>query len=94
MKVIKFENLQDDTILYKEALVTYERIFNLKFKEAVPTHELGKRYPRERKKISRIALLELPLSVLRELIKKEEEFRKLVSLKQWLFKKDLRKKKV
>lgn len=74
--------------------MTYERIFNLKFKEDVPTHELGKRYPHERKKISRIALLELPLSVLRELIKREEEFKKLVSLRQWFFKKDgVRKKK-
>lgn len=68
--------------------MTYERIFNLKFKEDVPTHELGKRYPRERRKISRVALLELPLSVLRELIKQEEEFRKLVQLKRWLFKKE------
>ncbi len=73
--------------------MTYERIFNLKFKGAVPTHELGKRYPKERKKISRIALLELPLSVLRELVKQEEEFRKLVLLKQWFFKKGSRKKK-
>ncbi len=75
--------------------MTYERIFNLKFKEDIPTHELGKRYPRERRKISRIALLELPLSVLRELVNKEKEFRKLVSLKQWFFKKTgSRKKKI
>ena len=73
--------------------MTYERIFNLKFGEEIPTHELGRRYPRERKKISRVALLHLPIAVLRELVKREGEFQKLVTLKR-LFKKDgLRKKK-
>ena len=67
--------------------MTYQRIFNLKFKEDVPTYKLGKRYPRERRKISRIALLELPLSLLRQLIKQEEELQKLISLKQWFFQK-------
>ncbi len=73
--------------------MTYQRIFDLKFKEDVPTHELGKRYPKERRKISRIALLELPLSLLRELIKQEKEFRKLVLLKQWFFKKEGNRKR-
>ncbi|MBI3999448.1 MAG: hypothetical protein HY351_02435 [Candidatus Omnitrophica bacterium] len=64
--------------------MTYQRIFDLKFKEDIPTYELGKRFPREWKKISRIALLELPFSVLRSIIKQERELRKLVFLKQWL----------
>ena len=68
--------------------MTYQKIFNLKFKKEMPTHELGKRYPKEREKISRIALLELPNPLLRELIKRKQEFQKLVSLKRWLFKKE------
>ena len=64
--------------------MTYERIFDLKFKENVTTHELGKRFPRERKKISRIALLELPFSMLRNLIKRETELKKLMFLRSWL----------
>ena len=91
-KAVKFENRVTIRFLVGGRM-TYERIFNLKFKEDVPTYQLGKRYPRERKKISRIALLELPLSVLRELVKHEEEFRKLVSLKQWFFKKNGSQKK-
>ena len=78
----------------RRVIMTYQRIFNLKFKKEVPTCELRKRYPREQKKISRVALLELPNPLLRELVKQEGEFQKLVSLKQWLFKKGgLHKKK-
>lgn len=62
--------------------MTYQRIFDLKFKGEVPTHELEKRFPRERKKITRIALLHLPLSQLRELVKQEKEFQRLVALKK------------
>ena len=57
--------------------MTYERIFDLKFKGDVPTYKLEKRFPRELKKISRVALLELPSSLLREIIKQEKEFQKL-----------------
>ena len=74
--------------------MTYERIFDLKFKWDVPTYKLGKRFPKERRKISRIALLELPLSELRELIKQESEFQRLATLKEWFFKKEgMRRKK-
>ena len=66
--------------------MTYERLFQLKFKEEVPTHQLGKQFPRERKKISRLALLELPLSRLRKVVRNREEFQKLLLLKEWLIK--------
>ena len=64
--------------------MTYERLFQLKFEEEVPTHQLGKQFPGERKKISRLALLELPLSRLRKVVRNQEEFRKLLLLKEWL----------
>lgn len=72
--------------------MTYQRIFDLKFKEEVPTYKLGKRYPKERKKISRVALLELPLSLLHKLITRKKEFQKLASLKQQLFKNEINRK--
>jgi hypothetical protein len=67
--------------------MTYERLFHLKFKEEVPTHQLGKQFPKERKKISRLALLELTPARLRKVIRNREEFRKLMLLKAWLIKK-------
>ena len=73
--------------------MTYERLFQLKFEDEVPTHQLGKQFPRERKKISRLALLELPLSRLRKVVRNEEEFRKLLLLKEWLIKRNGMKKK-
>ena len=73
--------------------MTYQRIFELKFREDVPTHELKRRFPREHRKISQIALLELPMSVLRNLIKQERELQKLVSLKRWFFQKNGSQKK-
>jgi hypothetical protein len=68
--------------------MSYDRIFNLKFREHVPTYQLGKLFPRERKKITQIALLELPISLLRQLIKQEKELRKLISLREWLERKN------
>ena len=73
--------------------MTYERLFQLKFEEEVPTHQLGKQFPRERKKISRLALLELAPSRLRKVVKNGEEFRKLMMLKEWLLKRNGAKKK-
>ena len=67
--------------------MTYERLFQLKFKEEVPTYKLGRQFPKERKKISHIALLELPEAILRKVLKSEEEFKKLMLLKEWLIKK-------
>lgn len=68
--------------------MTYERLFQLKFKEAVPTYKLGKWFPKERRKISHIALLQLSPSMLRKVVKDREEVRKLMLLKEWLLKKE------
>ncbi len=61
--------------------MTYKHLFELKFKKRIPTHELGKRYPKEIRKISRIALLELSSKELLELVKREKELQQLLSLK-------------
>jgi len=68
--------------------MTYQRLFDLKFREAVPTYELGRRYPKEKRKISRVALLELPITMLRQLVKQKKELQKLTWLREWLLKKD------
>ena len=73
--------------------VTYQKIFELKFREDVPTYELGRRFPKERKKISRVALLDLPIAMLRKLIKQEGELKKLLFLKRWFLGKEVSRKK-
>lgn len=67
--------------------MTYEELFNLKFKKHLPTHELEKRYPKDRRKISRIALLELSTHELKSLVRREEELDRLLLLKDVLFRK-------
>jgi hypothetical protein len=64
--------------------VTYEKIYDLKFRRHVPTFLLRKRFPREAEKIARIALLQLPLSVLRELIRTKRELHKVLALRKSL----------
>lgn len=67
--------------------MTYEKIFRLKFEAEVPTHQLERMFPKDLKKISKIALMELPQSTLKILLKRERELKKLMSLKRDLIKK-------
>jgi len=67
--------------------VTYERIFKLKFEDEVPTHELERRFPKHLKKISKVALMELPEAILKSLLRREDELEKLMCLKRNLLKK-------
>ncbi len=73
--------------------MTYEKIFKMKFEEEIPTHELEKRFPKELKKISKIALMELPATMLRTLLGGESELEKLMCLKKNLLKKVTGEKK-
>jgi hypothetical protein len=74
--------------------MTYEQIYQLRFRERVPTFELTRRFPREARKIAKVALLQLPRRVLRDLIKQEKEFRELMELKKFLFRKNSRPRKI
>ena len=67
--------------------MTYEKIFRLKFEDEISTHELEKRFPKHLKKISKVALMELPKATLKSLLKRESELEKLMSLKRNLLRK-------
>ena len=62
--------------------MTYENLFELKYKEGVSTYELVKRFPKEITRVSEIALLDVPENTLRELIKEEKELNRLLRLKK------------
>ena len=68
-------------------MMTYRQIFDLKFKKKIPTLKLEESFPEERKKIRRIALMELPLKTLKRLVRSEKELEELLFLKQSLFNK-------
>nr|CAX68942.1 hypothetical protein JG2_0170 [uncultured bacterium] len=63
--------------------MTYEEIFNLKFREGLPTHIMEKRYPKDKLKITRVALSELPEESLRTVIRKDCELEKILYLKRY-----------
>lgn len=69
----------------EEGHVTYQTLFKLKFEQKVPTLELEKKFPRDKEKISRLALLELPAKVLKSVVRNEKELFHLQSLKRALF---------
>lgn len=61
--------------------MTYERIYDLKFRKRVPTYQLRKRFPREARKIARVALLQLPESLLKKLVREKIELERIHSLR-------------
>lgn len=65
--------------------MTYQTLFELKFKQKIPTLELGKKFPKDKEKISRLALLELPAEVLKTVVKDAKELTHLANLKRSLF---------
>lgn len=62
--------------------MTYQKLFYLKFKKGVSTYELVRRYPDEIERVSEVALLDLPDSTLREIIREEKALRRLMRLKK------------
>ncbi len=69
----------------KEGKVTYQTLFELKFKQKIPTIELEMKFPKDKEKISRLALLELPAEVLKTVVKDEKKLTHLKSLRRSLF---------
>lgn len=61
--------------------MTYQKLFDLKFNKKVPTIELQKYFPKEAGKIGAVALAELPVKTLRQLISDGKKLRQLLELK-------------
>ena len=65
--------------------MTYRTLFDLKFNKKIPTIELKKKFPKDKHKISKLALLELPFRALKSLVKDRKEFSRLMDLKRSFF---------
>ena len=65
--------------------MTYQELFDLKFKMGLSTYELVRRFPDEIERVSEVALLDLPEATLREIIREEEALARLIKLKKRLF---------
>ena len=65
--------------------MTYAELFYLKFKRGLSTYELVRRFPNEIERVSEVALLDLPETTLREIIREEKYFLRLMRLKRRFF---------
>lgn len=62
--------------------MSYQKLFELKFKKGYSTNALIKRFPREATKIREIALLQLPNTLLKETIAETGLLEKILLLKK------------
>lgn len=62
--------------------MTYQKIFELKFKKGFSTSQLFQRFPDEVSKVAEIALLQVPTSILRKMVSEEERLSRILSLKR------------
>ena len=69
--------------------MTYRKIFDLKFKKKISTLELQKTFPGECRKVSQVALAELPAKTLKQILRGGEKLEQVLLLKKSL---DVRKK--
>ena len=60
----------------------YQTLFDLKFKKRVSTYELVRKFPNEIGRVSEVALLDVPETVLREVVKEAKQFGRLMRLKK------------
>ena len=62
--------------------MTYKRLFYLKYKMGLTTYDLVRQYPAEIGRVSEVALVEVPEDILRDILREEEIFQRLMRLKK------------
>jgi hypothetical protein len=63
-------------------MTLYEKLFDLKYRQGVPTHELAHRFPEHIDRVTEVALLDIPETTLKELVPEKEVLERLISLKK------------
>ena len=65
-------------------MTLYEKLFDLKYRHGVPTHELAHRFPEHIDRVNEVALLDIPENTLKEVIPEKRILERLISLKKQL----------
>jgi hypothetical protein len=65
-------------------MTLYEKLFDLKYRQGVPTHELAHRYPEHTARVHEVALLDIPEDTLKEVVQEKKILDRLISLKKQL----------
>ena len=62
--------------------MTYSELFVLKFKLGLSTYELVRRFPDQIQRVSEVALMDVPEETLRQIVREEKSFNRLMRLKK------------
>ena len=73
--------LEEEPINHNGAM-TYQKIFDLKFKQGYSTNELVELFPEEAEKVREIALLQVPTPLLKKTVPETGLLEKILSLKR------------
>ena len=60
----------------------YQTLLNLKFRKGISTYELVRQFPEAIGRVSEVALLDVPERVLKEILKEEKLYDRLMRLKK------------
>jgi hypothetical protein len=63
-------------------MTLYEKLFDLKYRQGVPTYELVHRFPEHADRVTEVALLDIPENTLKELVSEKRLLERLISLKK------------
>ncbi len=66
-------------------MTLYEKLFDLKYRQGIPTYELAHRFPEHVERVHEVALLDIPENTLREVVQEKQLFERLMSLKKQLW---------
>jgi len=69
-------------------MTLYEKLFDLKYRQGIPTYELAQRFPQHIDRVSEVALLDIPEHTLREVVQERKMFERLISLKKYFQKRN------
>lgn len=67
-------------------LITYRKLYRLKTERGLSTIDLVRRFPREREKITNLALLDLPQALLEQTLTEKQMMRRVADLRRRMFK--------
>ena len=65
-----------------KTMTLYEKLFDLKYRKGVPTHELAHRFPEHIDCINEVALLDIPENTLKEVLPEKRILERVINLKR------------
>ncbi|MFH1801159.1 MAG: hypothetical protein ABH891_10010 [Candidatus Omnitrophota bacterium] len=63
-------------------MTLYEKLFDLKYRQGVPTCELAQRFPEHVDRVNEVALLDIPENTLKKVLPEKRILERVISLKK------------